>query len=84
KNALHQLMRRGIHRPHLGDAPLQKDVRSIIEAHGLRWPNKSLVVDAQSPWKIIAALAQHSGLKGVTERLRYALKIAAKAAVPVT
>lgn len=84
KTALHQLLRRGIHRPQLGQSPLQKDVRSIIEAHGLRWPNKSLLVDGQSPWKIIASLAQHSGLKGVTERLRYALKLAARAAVPVT
>lgn len=84
KNTLHQLLRRGIHRPHLGDAPLQKDVRSIIEAHGLRWPAKSLLVTGASPWKIIAALAQHSGLKGVTERLRYALKLAGRQAVPVT
>jgi DNA transposition AAA+ family ATPase len=84
KNTLHQLLRRGVHRPHLGDAPLQKDVRSIIEAHGLRWPNKSLLVLDQCPWKIIAALAQNSGLKGVTERLRYALKLAARAATPVT
>lgn len=84
KNTLHQLLRRGIHRPHLGEAPLQKDVRSIIEAHGLRWPAKALLIDGASPWKIIAALAQHSGLKGVTERLRYALKLAARGAVPVT
>lgn len=84
QKSLHQLLRRGIHRPHLGSAPLQKDVRSIIEAHGLRWPTKSLLVRNQAPWKIIADLAQHSGLKGVTERLRYALKLAARAAVPVT
>lgn len=84
KSTLHQLLRRGIHRPHLGNAPLQKDVKAIIEAHGLRWPSKSLLVDGACPWKIISALAQHSGLKGVTERLRYALKLAARAAVPVT
>ena len=84
QSSLHQLMRRGIHRPHLGNAPLQKDVRSIIEAHGLRWPGKSLMVGDSCPWRIISALAQHSGLKGVTERLRYALKLAAHAASPVT
>lgn len=83
-NALHQLMRRGIHRPHLGNQPLQKDVRSIIEAHGLRWPAKALLVDGQRPWQVIATLAQQSGLKGITERLRYALKFAGRAAVPVT
>lgn len=83
-NTLHQLLRRGIHRPELGGAPLQKDVRSIIEAHGLRWPNKSLLVDNKFPWKILAHLAQHTGLKGITERLRYALKLSARGAVPVT
>jgi DNA transposition AAA+ family ATPase len=83
-NALHQLMRRGIHRPHLGHQPLQKDVRSIIEAHGLRWPAKTMQVDGQRPWQVIASLAKQSGLKGITERLRYALKFAGRAAVPVT
>lgn len=84
QTTLHQLLRRGIHRPHLGKSPLQKDLRAIIEAHGLRWPTKALLIQDTSPWKIISTLAQHSGLKGVTERLRYALKIAAKSSSPVT
>jgi DNA transposition AAA+ family ATPase len=84
RSSLHQLIRRGPPPPHLGMAPLQKDVRSIIEAHGLRWPAKSLLVGNHSPWKIIAALAIQNGLKGVCERLRYALKLSAKDGVPVT
>jgi DNA transposition AAA+ family ATPase len=84
RSSLHQLIRRGPPPPHLGMAPLQKDVRSIIEAHGLRWPSKSLLVGEHSPWKIIAALALQNGLKGVCERLRYALKLSAREGVPVT
>lgn len=84
QSSLHQLLRRGVHRPHLGFAPLQKDVRAIVEAHGLKWPAKSLLVDGKSPWQLIHALAKTSGLKGITERLRYALKMAARTTEPVT
>ncbi|MEI6169341.1 MAG: ATP-binding protein [bacterium] len=84
KTALHQLLRRGIHRPHLGSTPLQKDVRAILEAHGLKWPHKSILIDGQRPFELISRLAQQTGLKGITERLRYALKIAAREASPVT
>lgn len=84
KNALHQLMRRGVHKPHLGSQPQQSDVRAIIEAHGLKWPAKSLTVSGMKPWQVLANLAVESGLKVITERLRYALRIAARDAVPVT
>ena len=84
KSSLHQLMRRGVHKPHLGTAPQQKDVRAIIEAHGLRWPSKSTIVDGSKPWQILADLAVESGLKVITERLRYALRIASRSSVPVT
>ena len=84
RNALHQLMRRGVHKPHLGSQPQQKDVRAIIEAHGLKWPARSLTVSGKRPWQVLASLAVESGLKVITERLRYALRIAAKQSAPVT
>ena len=82
--SLHQLMRRGVHRPHLGGQPQQQDIRAIIEAHGLKWPAKSLTVNGVKPWHLMANLSLESGLKAITERLRYALRIAARAAVPVS
>lgn len=82
--SLHQFIRRGPPPTHLGKAPSQKDVRTIIEAHGLRWPAKSMLASGHSPWKMIASLAIQNGLKGICERLRYALKLAAKDAQPVT
>jgi DNA transposition AAA+ family ATPase len=84
RNALHQLMRRGVHKPHLGSQPQQKDVRAIIEAHGLKWPARSLAISNVRPWQILANLAAESGLKVITERLRYALRISARQCVPVT
>jgi len=77
-------MRRGVHAPPLGAQPRQADVRAIIEAHGLEWPAKALLVDAHRPWHILAELAANHGLKAITERLRYSLKIAARKSVPVT
>ena len=88
KTALHQLLRRGIHRPHLGHAPQKKDVSAILAAHGLKWPSQSLKIEAYGvdykPAKIIEDLAKQSGLKSITERLRYALKLAARNAEAIT
>ncbi len=82
--SLHQLMRRGVHQPHLGTQPQKQDVRAILEAHGLKWPSKALAINGVKPWHLLATLALQSGLKVITERLRYALQIAARASVPVT
>lgn len=79
-----QLNRRGVPPAHLGHAPSQKDVRTIIEAHGLRWPAKSLMAGGGCPWKIIHNLAAQAGLKAILERLRYALLLAGKDGSPVT
>lgn len=88
KNALHQLLRRGIHRPHLGLAPLKKDVKAILAAHGLSWPAKTLQCEAYGqtyrPATILHDLAKQAGLKSITERLRYALKLAARNTESIT
>ncbi len=88
KTALHQLLRRGIHRPHLGLAPLKQDVKAILAAHGLPWPTKSLQCEAYGmtykPATIMQDLAKQSGLKSITERLRYALKLSARNTESIT
>ncbi len=85
---LHQLLRRGIHRPHLGKMPLKADVKAILAAHGLKWPSKSMTLhvgkNTYQPAALIQELAQTAGLKVITERLRYALRFAATDAAPVT
>jgi DNA transposition AAA+ family ATPase len=82
--SLHQLMRRGVHHPNLGAQPQSADVREILEAHGLKWPAKSLKVDGVKPFDLLANLAMDSGLTVITERLRYALLFATRDAVPAT
>lgn len=86
--ALHQCFRRGIHRPHLGKLPLRKDVQAILAAHGLKWPNKTTQIlvgeTSYKPSSLLQELAQTAGLKAITERLRYALKLAAHDACAVT
>lgn len=83
-NAMHQLLRRGVHIKNLGSQPQQKDVRAIIEAHGLKWPTRTLTVAGKKPWQVLANLAVNSGLTFISERLRYALAISSRQAVPVT
>ena len=85
KKELEQIFRRGVHIINLGDRPTVEDVRMILEDAGIEWParrdiltievNKKPVVE--EPYKLLAQLAQDNGLKAITERLRYASKIAA-------
>ena len=78
-----QLMRRGVHRVNLPDAPTRGDVEAIVEASGLDWPARGAVVKVQDveerPYEVLRQLARSSGLKAVTERLRYARKLSARA-----
>jgi DNA transposition AAA+ family ATPase len=86
KAALEQLFRRGVHRVQLGDIVLVKDAKIILDHHGLDWPDKKLIFEfkagtgtiTEKPWEILRQLAKDEGLKAITERIRYARKIAAK------
>lgn len=82
--SLHQLMRRGVHKANLGSQPQLKDIKAVIEAHGLKWPARTMMVSGKRPWQLLATLASESGLKVITERLRYALRISARKGVTVT
>lgn len=78
--ALEQIMRRGVHRFQLPDQPLKKDLELILAANGLDMPKKSMKVEVQGigekPYELLRQLGKQSGLKAITERIRYAKKLA--------
>lgn len=78
--ALQQLFRRGVHRLQLGDVVLARDLKDILAQHGLTMPPKreQIMINGipGNPYKILAQLAKDEGLKAITERLRYAHKLA--------
>jgi len=89
KAALEQLFRRGVHRVQLGDVVLVRDLKPILEHHGLQWPDKKLAFEfdglpaPERPWDILRLLARDEGLKALTERIRYARKFASKSRQPL-
>ena len=79
---LEQLLRRGVHRFSLPDAPTRGDVAAILDKTGLELPKRDLDVHVQGlsekPYDLLRQLSRSNGLKAITERIRYARKIAAK------
>jgi hypothetical protein len=81
---LQQLWRRGVHKFKLPTIPTIKDVTAILEHNGLEFPDKDLEVTVRSengrvtekPYEVIRLVAKRDALKAVTERLRYARKLA--------
>jgi DNA transposition AAA+ family ATPase len=81
---LQQLWRRGVHKFKLPTIPTQKDVTAILEHNGLHFPEKDLEVAVRSesgrvvekPYEVIRMVAKRDALKAITERLRYARKLA--------
>ena len=84
---MEQLMRRGVHKCQLPEMPTRGDLTAILDHHGIPFPAKKAVlnitVDGQhiqeQPYDLLRQLAKVEGIKAITERLRYAEKIAAKA-----
>jgi DNA transposition AAA+ family ATPase len=89
KGALEQIFRRGVHRRQLGNTVRVEDAKPILKHHGLDWPEKGLAFEfeglpaPEKPFEILRSLSHDSGLKAITERIRYARKFAAKEKVPV-
>ena len=89
---LEQLMRRGVHKITLPEQPTKKDVAAIIATVGLEFPDRSAQVKVRvggedfvdRPYEILRQLGKDEGLKAITERLRYAQKLAGKAREKVT
>lgn len=89
---MEQLLRRGVHRVVLPSMPTKNDLDAIFKHNGLEFPEpdqecsiaagKSTI--REQPRAIIRQLAKTSGLKAITERLRYGRKLASKAKTKLT
>lgn len=79
---LKQVLRRGVHRFKLPDAPTVNDVSAILEHWNLRLPPRGVAVTvgnhSEEPYELLRMLSKRDGLKAITERLRYARKLAKK------
>lgn len=79
---LQQLWRRGVHKVPLPLMPTKQDLAAILKHHGLEFPERQDVVTVrgitEQPYEILRQLAKAEGLKCITERLRYARKLAGK------
>ena len=81
-----QLWRRGVHKFALPVMPTKADLNAILTFNGLYFPEKGLTVDVpcgrahitEQPYEILRQLAKNAGLKAITERIRYARKLAHK------
>ena len=77
-----QIWRRGVHKVALPVMPTKGDIEAILKHHGLEFPDKKLDVTVGGvtdfPYEILRQQARNQGLKAITERLRYAQKLAAK------
>jgi DNA transposition AAA+ family ATPase len=79
---MEQIMRRGVHRTALPSQPTPADVKAIVEHWGLDFPDKKLLCEVdkrtEQPYAILRQIGKRDGLKAITERLRYARKLASK------
>ena len=77
-----QIWRRGVHRVALPVMPTKADLTAILAHHGLEFPDRKLDVVlgkvVEQPYEILRQQAKTNGLKAITERLRYAHKLADK------
>lgn len=82
QDELIQIWRRGVHKVLLSNMPTKGDLSLILEHHGLAFPERDFTVTVgkicDQPYAILRQLALNDGLKSITERLRYAQKIANK------
>lgn len=84
---LQQVWRRGVHKLDLTNSPSKADVAAIVHHAGLEMPSSKLTVRVagaggneivEHPFAILRQLAKDDGLLSITERLRYARKLAQK------
>ena len=80
---LQQVWRRGVHKLVLPPSPTRHDVSAILGATGLDFPERGYKVTVgkitDEPAEILKQVSQRDGLKAITERIRYARKLANKA-----
>ncbi len=89
---LQQLWRRGVHKVMLPAMPTKGDIAAILQHNGLEFPatdlkisvafkdasNRKQVIE-ETPYEILRQVAKNEALLAITERLRYARKLANKA-----
>lgn len=77
---LQQLWRRGVHKVPLPGMPTKGDLDAILKHHGLEFPDRKLEVACgdivEQPYEILRQQSKLNGLKAITERIRYAHKLA--------
>jgi len=82
KGELEQLMRRGVHRVQLPAMPTKADITAVLKRWDLDFPRRDMHAVVQGvdeqPYAVLRQLARHDGFLSITERLRYARKIAGK------
>jgi len=80
---LEQLMRRGVHRFQLPEAPTRHDLNAILTHNGLEMPKRNFECTVQGvtekPYLVLKQLSIDEGLLAITERIRYAKKLAERA-----
>lgn len=79
---MEQLVRRGPHKLTLPTMPTKGDLTAILEANGLDFPEKSAQVTwkghIEKPYELLRQIAEQEGLLAISERIRYAKKLARK------
>jgi DNA transposition AAA+ family ATPase len=82
RRELEQVFRRGVHRVQLANMPTRGDLAAILGVYGLEFPKPKdqIIVSgiAEQPYAILRQLALEEGLKAITERIRYAAKLASR------
>jgi hypothetical protein len=88
---LQQLWRRGTHKVFLPGMPTKADIATILEHNGMQFPDRKMNVTvelkddhgrtvsfSEQPYELIRQLAKEEALKSITERIRYARKLAGR------
>lgn len=79
---LQQVWRRGVHKIALPVMPTKGDISAILKGAGLEFPDPKMEVCAarttEKPYEVLRQIAKRDGLKAITERLRYARKLAGR------
>lgn len=79
---LQQVWRRGVHKVALPVMPTKGDLGAILKHSGLEFPDAKLEVTVlrvtEKPYEVLRQVAKRDGLKAITERLRYARKLAGR------
>jgi DNA transposition AAA+ family ATPase len=82
QDELVQIWRRGVHKVALPAMPTKADLEAILAHSKMGFPDKYLEITvrgvAEKPYDVLRQLAKEQGLKAITERLRYARKLANK------